>query len=467
MSEIRNPKYSMLNDRAFQTCSTFLPSDTSPNPMFNQVNDLWESIEDSDVIDQMAAVVEMFIVDGELDEEAYLNYVDEHFSEGLDGLIDAYENGEPVQPAMPPAPSPKILYNRVSSCDVVDLGSGDCEKLKRCQGNVTAVDIDPVDNPHYSVHKLDAETELLDFMEIRPDAVVTSFNTLSQLSSLDHVKAFDGIHVTPDMNYVKEIMEYGEDHKGPFWGAYRDRDNGLSGDEIVEGYLGYNTFQERRVRFSVVGPTRIDKTLTPQCTDIYYRPIGIESTPKYDGECMFLVVKNGLPLLLGRGKRGYRLSGRGPDMVLMLEKLPRVGKPQAFCLLRIMEWRNYYPFHGKANLWNFFKQVNIRLGGIRIFPPDHKELSRFDVDGQIFRIGQLDYRFKDHLTVDIYDPASVIKQLEDSCGYVIDCPDVCEGLGEYVLENNNGAFRLVLLRQRTDKVNATSIDRITRMMQWV
>lgn len=469
MSPTRRSDFSEMNDRSFQTCSTFLPSDNTPNPVYHQVDDLWMAVHDNDVMDGIAGVVEKFVVDGELDEVAFLEYVELHFGEGLDGLIDTYMDGKSVETIMPPAPSPKILYNRVADCDVVDIGSGDCEKLKRCQAKVTAVDCEVVENPHYVVNKLDCNIELLDFMEQRPGAIVTSFNSLSQLHNVGQVVQYDGLHVVPDIKHVKKIATLGADEYGDYWGKFKDRDNGLAGDVITEGYLGVNTYAERRIRFKPVRRTKIDCDLLPQCEDIYYRPIGYTSTPKYDGECMFLVSKGGSYFLISRDKTGYRLtSGGAPDMVLMLEKLPRVGKPEAFCILRVMDYNGYYPFHGYQNLWNFFKNVNVRIGGVRLYPPGHSDLARFDTDGEIFRMGQLDFRFKTHLTVDIPDPMALIKSLESKCGYVIDCPDPHDGLCEYELQTSgNGSYRLVYVRDRPDKTNATSVDKIARMLQWV
>lgn len=470
MHKTRKIEYEMASHNPYRTPSTFMPGDTAANPYYDKVDALWDTISSGGALDSIASIVEKFIgPDGVFDEVGYLRAVEE--MDILDDLLDVYEETPEVSPTLPPAPSPKQLYNRVADVQIVDIGSGDCSKLSRCQAvSIVATDREPVSNAHYQVAKLDAEEELMEFMLDKPDRVLTSFNALSQMVNVERVLEYDGLHVLPDISAVKTMMEAGFDEKGAYYGDYKDRDNGLVGDLLADGYVALNTYEQTNVRLK---PIRKVKTLCPkpQISTVYYRPPDAEATPKYDGVCMFLICQGGVRLLAHRNGNGYEFDGGGgcPEMVLMLEKLPRIGPPTHFVLLRVYQYKRYYPFHGLNNLRMFCKKVNIRLGGIRIYAPGDRMLAHCPVDGQIFRIGQLDYRYKSLHTVDLYDPQAMADQLEKKYGYSITVDDVppCELLKEYEVHNYNGRYEFKFKLMRNDKTEATSFDAISRMLQWI
>lgn len=451
--------------------STFLPSIGEPNPTYNALSDLYDAVSQPSVLDDIAAIVEMFIVNGELDEAAYLRYVEDHFGKELDDLIDVYENAEPVPETMPPAPSPKVLYNRVADVKVVDIGSGDCAKLSKCQAqSVVATDVLPVENVHYGVVKLDASYELRDFMETKSDSIITSYNSLTQLKDIEQVKEFDGIHILPDMEVVKALMPVHIDGGTVTYGDHRDLDVNIKGDEASEGYIVANTFASRNLRFRARGKIKVGSVPNVQVENIFYRPPNLRSTPKYDGVCYFLLSQRGRVALVNRRGIGYSMeSGDSvPDFILSLEKLPLVGVPRAFVLLRVNKWRGYYPFHGANCLESFTSKVRILLSGCKVFHPGDEALAKYASDGQIFRIAEIDFRYKARHTVDVYNPGKLIQQLEDKYGYVIDCePPVDEMLKEYTIHNENGKYRFEFERYRDDKTNETSVESVARMMAWI
>lgn len=449
--------------------STFLTELERPNPYYGVMEEMFDSIQSSDIINKISCRVEDFVVDGVLDEEAYLEAMLAEYGDDLDELLDIAEK-EPEQLAVvPPAPSPKVLYKHAGVEKLVDVGSGDCAKLAKVGNQVIATDIAPQANPSFVVRKVDANTEEIALLAERENAILTSFNVLTQLENLDHVSSVDGLHVFPDTEYLRKatlcVVEGNTIvTKAPSGKEFRDVQHELLKDKdvVCPGYKAATFFSSRKATLTPVARFEGDAFSVP-ISDLNNKPLRGRATPKYDGVAVLVAVNNGFAYARQRDGKGvkFKVSGDVPDCTILLEKLPRAGPAKFYVLTRIVAYRKFVPFHSLSTLIEFCTKVRIKIADAPIVPPGAQEIELYPTDGLIYRFGENDFRYKEVPTVDVSDPYSLIDRLSEEYGLtVVLVPSTPRmGLSEYSFSTmRSGEVAMKFMRKRTDKAVETDIS---------
>lgn len=384
----------------------------------------------------------------------------------LDGIIDRFEDTPLVKPTMPPCPQAQQLYARIPVDQrVTDLGSGDGKKASKCQAKITMLDKEPG-----SVFVKYADINDMDFVD--QDVVYTSFNVLSQLeeATVKRLEDSEGLHVAVDLKHV--IVEMGSEqiaenvyrtmHNGV---EYIDTDHKLEGDEIATGYIGYNTYEDQKY----VATCARKKTQTAEFAvpveDTTQQMPG-DSTPKYDGIAMrFRGSKKGFACLSKRNGDGLVYDWTGPDIDLLLEKLPVDGPAQHYALLRVSFYKGRIPFHGVQGLKKFCSRVKIKIDGVSVVSPGSEELRHYPSDGLIYRVEGTDFRLKRIPTIDVY--FGTLMNLMDSLCYNYEVYGRFDRgkLGEFAItRKTSGGFNIRFVRYRDDKTTPTNEGAIVYYM---
>lgn len=321
------------------------------------------------------------------------------------------------------------------------------------------------------VHKLDAVEELADFIEVNLDdrqktkAVVTSFNVLTQLKDLGQVSDHDGIHIFPDTLYMRENMSVKIDGNKLVQEKYEDyiHQSLEQADYFEDGYKCVSYFAPAKIDVTPVSYSR-GEPFSVVIRDLEYIPVSaFKPTPKYDGILMRLDLTGGEGTLRTRSGLTTKVqTSFGGRLALLLEKLPKIGPPRAFALLRVLFYKSYVPFHGLMTLTNFATKVRFKIGGVRILAPSHDDLSDYDSDGQIYRIGNTDYRYKLDWTVDIEDTSRLERRLAEEYGLEVTFSDRIEGLSEYRIIKRSKSVEFVPIMRRLDKTSETPIRVVVR-----
>jgi len=450
---------------AVNRVSTYVPDTPGRvHELYGLVDSLFDFMQEDDMVQQIAKFSLGFVgPDGELDDEAFIQAALDQFGDRLDRICDIAEGDFPQtgEFEMPPAPSPSIVYNRISSGrDVLDIGSGDCTKVSRCKKKkVIASDKFPRENPHMKVVQLDAEKDLVDFVETNNEPLVMSFNVLTQLDDLTQVSQVDGIHVYPDTSYIREQgVELQGDHL--VVGEHRDRIHPVleSGSPFVEGYKTISFFASQRLDYVPQGYVESRPFKFP-IRDAEYQ-LGYPSTPKYDGVCMLLTDDGNQAMIRTRNGRATVLSGGGLQLGVFLEKLPKHGPPDCFVLLRVLSYRGFNPFHGLETLRRFTASVKMKIGGKPVVAPLDPRLAGKPTDGLIFRFADVDYRWKPVYTVEVIDHVATVCTLADKYGIGAEFPDPGTGLCEYKITRRGDIVVFNCLGPRRDKSDPTPIKAI-------
>lgn len=457
--------------------STYVCDSFSPNPYYDKLANLYESVSGS--LDFEVDISLFVDEDGELDEERYLAFMEMEYGDELDAVLESFIDTEERAPTMPPASAPAEVYSRVEECEIVDIGSGDCTKLSRCQAmGVVATDKSPQENRHFEVKQLDAE-DLTDFMsQFKVEKVLTSYNVLTQLEHLDDIKLHDGIHLYPDTQFMRDHMGcelVGEKllrSKGRKGVVYEDHihEELERGETVTTGYKIQNYFRDERVECKTLGRVKM-KGFTCPIEDVQYRLPNLAATRKYDGICMMLMINAGVGWLKMRNGYGIALeSERKISTLLLVEKLPKVGKPEAFVLLRVLKHKSWYPYHGLSTLENYCSAVKLTIDGVRIVPPGDTRLDDYAYDGYIYRSQEVDFRFKEKVTVDIVNICTLIVDLEEQYG--LDCHYTglpTNAVMEYEIKREGDRYKFCPLSVRKDKTfeQQTPIEKIVRMIRWL
>jgi len=452
--------------------TTLVNTDSSPNPFYSKVDALYDAAEPK-LLDDIGDFVDELQAQG-LDEAEIMSCLMEKFGDSVDKLIDVFENTPETPQPLPPAPSPISLYSRVDAVPILDIGSGNCSKLSTCQSKVIATDAFPQENNHFPVRQLDfygpdfePAKEIICGNEYR---VVTSFNAVTNVADAEGVYNCDGLHVFPDIEHLKKFHGAVEVEGGAVTAGYTDLYNQITsrGDILSPGYKIMTTYAEAKYRFEPVGFAQ-GEGFSPVIRSLHYAK-DLQSSPKYDGVAMILNCGKEASLRVRSGL-AVKLDDVSPtkgNFTLMLEKLPKDGPAQAYVLLRVYHYKNWFPYHGLDSLKMFCERIKVKIGGISVRPPGHHLLDDFPTDGVIFRDGEEDFRYKDISTVDLIDPSAVVADLRDQFGF-----DVV--VGQYPIDDqvkefsmrcvSVGKFQLDYICHRRDKSHGDSLNKIIELIQ--
>lgn len=444
--------------------STFSPNDLGPaSPYYQQVEQLYDMVQDTQLLDELMMSLDHFdFADEGLDEyQRWEEMAMSIFGDRLEMLCDIIDSEPQVEPQMPPAPSPMRVYNRVGERTIVDVGSGDCKNLSKAKTSCVATDIMPVENIHMPVKQIDATTPDIVKEAMSNNAILTSYNSLTQLKSLDCVKEVDGLHVYPDTEYIRHEMKAELDTDGGvevLRHKFTDyvHDDLERGDEVCPGYKCKTFYAPRKIRLKKISYINSTGFKVP-IRDLDYRPCG-KTTPKYDGLCLMLDGYS--KRLVTRDGIGVRLDHE-LDFVLHLEKLPKHGKAEAYVLLRVLEYRGFVPFHGLGSLESFCQSVDLRIDDVKVHPPGSEALVCYPVDGVIARHNDVDYRWKTTYTVEVENIERVSQAIE-KLGHEPVFLTTGSGLCEYKVWARKDAIVFDLVGPRRDKTEETDPAVIVR-----
>jgi hypothetical protein len=407
-------------------------------------------------------------------------------------LFDAFHKYRSV-PDTPPvlgAP-PKVdeIYGRFGKgTEVIDVGSGNCRKLKKFTGvlRITAVD------PNLTEYKnLVITPNVMPFAEFfRPsldEPIFTSFMSACQLTPSDQERLWtnDGIHLVPDHDLLvsSQVAVRVADKvivKTPR-GEYGDYPlvTAPAGVSLEPGYLAVCSFKRRdiSVRLTLSAVEQSDRAsidASPGCyTDFDLGDVGW----KWDGKAWELELHQGAAYLTDRaGMQAVGVTEFQQHLCLHLEELN-----SCYVLIRIVAFRGYIPHHSGTVLRTFAERVRLKIDGKPVVgPPIWKPgkeptLEWYDgnvmlsacepVDGLISRVNGKDIYSKHQWTIDVRDTIQdKLRRKLEELGMKMECAWM-PGLWEYGVDRVNDTVVLKPLRMRRDKKKETTMETILYMLR--
>lgn len=449
--------------------STFLASGFTPNPYYSKISSLL-SDENADFINRVLSSAEDAGDLGLFGNDIPSDLVDklvEEFDDDLERIINTFEATPLEEPQMPPAPHATVLYGRVSQHQpALDIGSGDGRKAEKSKiRNLVLSDLQKPEG-HYSRKWVVADAEKREDLENASEGgqrVILSNMLLSQLETIEHVSDFDGLHVVPDVDVLKEMgareLE-GDRILSRFRGQeFIDKRHDYGAVyKLVPGYMGVVTFA-RRLRYIEI-QNKCFKATPPELPKVYDAKFNVdpESTPKYDGVQLFFDVRpDNSGVVMNRSGLARKFEH---NFDIPLQFIAEVLPGGVFVLLRILYYHGFVPWHSLSVLREFCERVQIDIGGTNLLYPGHEWLKKAPTDGVIMRHGEMDFRIKHELTVDL--DAHTWENYKEHFKKTLTPFEIDEepngGIHEYVVVSNNGVYEFKRRTGRMDKDKATAFD---------
>lgn len=390
---------------------------------------------------------------------------------------------DPPRQVAPRPPPRKELYGRIADGEtIVDLGSGDCEKILPQQGRLKITAIDPgVANLRMGVSYA-REVEVEDITER-----VTSFNALVQMPAPVIAKTLeaDGLHLIPDHDFLKiygaaQDVEGGDvavtvrTQDGPL--VYVDKKIEHPHYKVSPGYRMLACYQKEAYDLQVNLPkpgvnveTYFPRALIGPGNGILFG--WGDASWKWDGVFYELETYEDSVVLTGRDGSVERAAA--PGVKRMCLHLEYMEEAKCFVLLRVVMYNAMIPPHCLSVLNHFASRVKIKICGMPVYGPGDLHGPPVlggvvcKVDGIIMRDLEVDYYVKPKWTVDLDNGGllSVMKKSSD-LGFrlVVEGGGVRDGLWEYTVVRDDGQVILAPVRPRRDKVSGTSLGVFERIL---
>lgn len=406
----------------------------------------------------------------------------------LRAAFNAYKAVPETSPTLGPPPPTNELYGRFGDkTAIIDIGSGNCLKLKKFTGvlKVTAVDPQLPDRDDHVLLKFKMTSSEFLAKHSPSDPIFTSYMSLCQLDDKQQIEllAYDGMHLIPNHDELlaigaakrddgKVIVETGRE-------VYADFPVPSGGYSVAAGYNLLAVFAKRDINV-VLGS---DVSIVSDVAVIDARPAGFNDMDlgdmgdKWDGVAYELEVFKGQAYLLDRaGRQRVGVADYQDHLCLHLEELA-----ECFVLLRVMSHRGMVPPHCGFTLRTYAERVRLKINGKPVCgPPSWRagrapELLLYDdhgvakvfhapTDGIISRSGGRDYYCKYQWTIDIRD--TTVERLRTRLTEKgLDLKgDFKGGLWEYGINRREDIVDLIPLRLRNDKKKETTMDTIIYLM---
>lgn len=470
-----------------------------PNPLYNPMRTLLDKQEEVKRLrDAIKAVASKHR--GLSKAQIVQKCVDAGLKETFKDLWHVFDSAPKSKTTIGPNPRSASLYGRVGDgASILDVGSGNCMKLRQTTGRVTIVASDP--NLDTELAKtMTVKTEKLTAAEVLPryDSVVTSFNALPQLSKaeISMIEERDGLHIIPDHQYLldhglaKPILVTEQDHlvqkievETPVK-TFVDQPLKMEGFSVKEGFKLVATYEHRPInvnfprdisdwihdRRAVTGSyiPVIDASPANEVTmnwkDLGYKWDGIPLEFEFNEGKAYLTMRN--------GKTMYGTTDCPYHLCFHAEYLER---PSVLVLIRVISFRSFIPPHCGPSLRQFVERHPLTVDGIKLYgPPVFDPAQRpmingyeYNVDGIITRNNELDHYVKRIWTVDL--TSSDVQYMIDHFGQkgvevVVD--NVRPGLSEYQLLRKDGRIELRdNNRPRHDKIKHTTLDTVKYLLE--
>lgn len=392
-------------------------------------------------------------------------------------------------PVLGAAPPTTALYGMVGrGVAVVDVGSGNCMKIKRYTGELKITAVDPnLSNEGHVVKQF--KGTLAEYSKNNAnDNVYTSWMAVPQLSQeeVDLLQSSDGLHMVPDHDLlldqgvaVKQELKVKVSTLG---GHYYDNYIKWPGYAISPGYLLCPMFKKRKFVYHL--DTQQKGPYVPQCDATpagFYDLDFTDVTPKFDG--VFRELENMPSGTTLTGRNGDYLSGPSQfseHFCLHLEELDEV-----FVLLRIVQYRGYVPPHCGSTLRHFCEDVKIKINGKPVLPPppwqqtglaskvslvweDGDTTMFFDAptDGLISRKDGADHYCKHMWTVDLLQAdVPAVRAALNHEGYTLRIMGTWEeGINELTMLRDGPQVTMNIVKTRKDKHTRTSVDTVVYLL---
>jgi len=412
--------------------------------------------------------------------------------ERLRALVNANRDIPDESPVMGAPPPTNVVYGMFGQgTDIVDIGSGNCMKIKRYTGDLRITAVDPNLN-NESRHVLNefkmSATEFL--QQHSGDLLFTSWMSMPQLSHAerDAILECDGLHLVPDHDLLVELgigVRSGEFVTvRTIRGNYDDNFLALPGTSPSPGYVLSPSFRRR----AIVATFTTASTMGEERPVINARPVGYydldfaDLSPKFDGVSYELEFHESQAWLTGRNG-AYRLgqvTGFPAHACFHLEDLG-----ECWILFRVVQYRGMVPPHSGVCLRHFLSRVSIEIDGKPVLAPPRWEgqglvtsvgLSWEDaglrhyfdapVDGVITRIDGSDFYCKYQWTVDLryQDLAALRKEIAGQCLVLRVSKSEYSGIYEFAMVREGPVVILKPLKPRVDKTTATKLETVMYLL---
>lgn len=393
--------------------------------------------------------------------------------ERLRQLWDTVKTGEQTLPVLGSPPRPNQVYGRFGKkTKLVDVGSGNCSKLRKFSGSLIINVVDPA--LPKSEHVFSGMHRMM-FSEFPKEHLrgnfITSFMSLPQLPNEDvqYIQQRDGLHLVPDhvLLLASEVATAcdGKIMVRTAKKTYSDNFISMPGYSPAVGYKLCPTYER----------TLVTVTLAPQrergdaCTidaspcsldDINY----LDATWKVDGIPLELELNDGVVFATRRdGMVQAGVTDFAGHMCLHLEDFG-----EGYSLIRVLAYKGMVPPHNGECLRLFAESVEVAIDGKRIQGPIAWEPGAappIRSDGIITRIDERDFYCKPGWTVDIKgdDIAAVKKKLSED-GLTVIFDQQKRGLSEYLMWQEGCRVHFQYQKERPDKNSGTSLDTVVFML---
>lgn len=398
----------------------------------------------------------------------------------LKNLFDGFKR-EPDTPLVIAAP-PRgdALYGRFApSTAVLDIGSGNCNKLVKHSGVLNITCIDPELSVPRHIMK-GVQGRINDNLHLlTPEVVVSSFMSLCQLDNATQARVleYDGLHVVPDHEYLLRARIARQEGDKLIVAAprcvYSDYRVDQPGYNIKTGYSLVSAYTQRAITIDVQDESVQQYSPVLDAHPCAFGDINLaDMTYKMDGVAHELETYDGRAYLIDRaGRQRAGNTNFKHHMTLHVEELSN-----CFTLIRVVMYRGFVPPHSGQDLRRFVDRVNIVINGKQLCAPPNLAVwqqGMIDVqgpcvdgkratyreknDGIITRHLERDHYTKFQWTVDLLDSNfTTLASHVSEKGMTLEAT-INSGLWEYGMSRTDDVVQLVPLRERRDKLKPTAI----------
>lgn len=473
-----------------------LPVETGiPNPFFSRALEFLRSSEEMrNIVADIQSVARLHSRNrpgaSAVDIAAVLRQCsDNGVKDKLRAVFDRTKNEPKTSAVLGPAPSPKTIYGRFGTgVSIVDVGSGNGQKLRHYTGSLKITCVDPlldIDPKHVLAGAFKLTFSLYAKLPDFPsDPICSSFMSLCQMppEEQEHVLSHDGLHVVPDHdqmvgNKVAVVSENGTYKVRTFKCDYEDFPVPLGGFELQPGYRLLPVYRHRDIVVDSLEEEEEGRPVYIDCSPASFLDMNFQDAGyKFDGVPYELeALPNGLAYLTGRnGKTRIGRHTAGMYFAIHVEDMGSY-----FVLLRVAVWRGYVPPHDGYSLRAFADCIKLVIDSKPLYGPPvwnpgiqcilkskhFPPIEEAFVDGLISRLQEHDFYCKEKWTVDFYpDEVRRFENEARSRGYTVADANTNDGLCEYVINKRDGDLNLTWLKKRPDKNKSTKMDTAVRLL---
>nr|QIQ61197.1 MAG: hypothetical protein [Sina virus] len=412
---------------------------------------------------------------------------DNGLKERLRALFNRTHKAPTTVTTLGPPPPANQVYGRFGrGLEVVDVGSGNRNKLKKFTGDLKIICVDPVLEETKHVFSASYTMPFSLFLTLHPqkDLLTSSFMSLCQMpfEEQEAVLSYDGIHLIPDhkvllSNHSAVPVEGGK-YKvyapGKNWVDFAVPDGGM---EVETGYRLLPSFRERKINihlgnFSPSSYRFYSDARPVSVMDLNYGDMGW----KFNGNMVELEIRYDPDR--GGQAEAYMSLRNGDTATGTVDTPLQLGMCLEDCkdfyvLLRIESYRGVVFPHCGYTLRHFCDRVELRINGKLVYGPPvwrpghpcvltsrHGPMRTHDnPDGVITRNDEKDYYCKPKWTVDLdgHGYSAFVKKASNE-GFECSGESMGPSLWEYELRKKGCILEIVPLRERKDKDQATKLD---------